>query len=165
MPSPRQLESFPRALDDIDNESTSFSSVYQEFGMRPASLRPSTSQTIQTVRLSNLSSISEWSRQTIGCIQSSDFSWFRLEDASSRHSYSMRGGGDKYIDLEAHKRNRESDSTNSQKLTALPRQAGRFKESEEVDVSIQVDAANPRDWKPWKKWLHVVVLTKLSFVA
>ncbi|KAF2167771.1 hypothetical protein M409DRAFT_65873 [Zasmidium cellare ATCC 36951] len=94
MPSPRIHDSFPRSFDEIDNESTTLNGAYQEFGMRRASLRPSTTQTIQTYRLSNLSSISEWSRQTIGCIQSSDFSWFRLEDENSRHSQSMRGGGD-----------------------------------------------------------------------
>lgn len=159
-------DSFPRSLSEYssDDESITLSGVYQELGLRPASLRPST---IQTHRLSNLSSISEWSRQTIGHIQSTDLSWFRLEDESWRHSRSMRGGGDKYIDLDAQNRSAGSDSSTDPKLTALPTRPrhSRFSEAEDLTVWAQADWDNPVNWKLWKKWVHVVVLSSLAFVA
>ncbi|KAK4495585.1 hypothetical protein PRZ48_012853 [Zasmidium cellare] len=79
----------------------------------------------------------------------------------------MRGGGDKYIDLDAQERNinRESDSTNSPKLTALPRRIGRFSEAPDEVVWGQAEEETPVNWKPWKKWVHVVVLSSLSFSA
>lgn len=158
--SPTIYDSFPRIFDDDDL--VAVGNLHRELGMRPAFIRPATTEVRETKRLSNLSSISEWSRKTIGCIQSSDFSWFRMEEEGEKKDSSRGTDG---TDDKSGEQNGGSESTPTPQLTALPMHSNGAMESKEGAIWRLSGEHDPINWGSTKKWLHVIVLSMTCFVA